>query len=232
MSATFSRDGAPSGKKVSVDRELAREYYEQLANIKEHLSLSEPIDLDAVIALPGVVNVEEPKEDIDEMWSNMRSALVMSVDQLIETREAEGAAILEDLSGRLEIMSQLVERISTQSPEVAESYRQRLQKRIGDLLDGQTVIDESRLAVEVAILAERSDITEEIVRLRSHIEQIKAALKQSDEPVGRRLDFILQEVNREVNTIASKASDTKISVDCIQFKDETEKMREQAQNIE
>ena len=232
VSVTFSRDGAPSGRKVVVDEELAREYCEQLASIKEHLSLSEPIDLDTVIALPGVINIEEPKENIDEMWAAAQNVLAMSVEQLIETRATEGAAIMADLSIRLETMSQLIEKINTQSPEVVKSYRQRLQKRISELLDNQIAIDESRIAVEVAIMAERSDITEEIVRLRSHLDQIRTILKQSEGPVGRRLDFILQEVNREVNTIASKASDTQISADCIQFKDETEKMREQVQNIE
>jgi len=147
-------------------------------------------------------------------------------------RKTEGAAVLGDFSPRLENMSQLTERIGARAPKVVEEYRQRLRTRIADLLRDQIEIDESRIAMEVAIMSERCDITEEIVRLRSHIRQIRDSLKNSEESVGRHLDFILQEVNREVNTIASKASDVQISADCISFKDEIEKMREQVQNIE
>ena len=139
--------------------------------------------------------------------------------------------MLDDLSQRLETMSQLTGQINARAPEVVEKFRQRLQKRVNELQQAHVVVDESRIATEIAIMAERSDVTEEIVRLRSHIDQIRDSLEK-DDPVGRHLDFILQEVNREVNTIASKASDTQIATDCIQFKDETEKMREQVQNIE
>lgn len=140
--------------------------------------------------------------------------------------------MLVDLLSRLEIMSQLTDQISVRAPEVVKEYRQRIRQRIGDLLQEQITVDESRIAMEVAVMAERCDITEEIVRLRSHIRQLGDVLKDAQEPVGRHLDFILQEVNREVNTIASKASDAQISANCIRFKGETEKMREQVQNIE
>ena len=232
VSVLLDRDGMPSGRKVTIDRELAKEYCEQLTSAREYLSLSEPVSLSVVTALPGVINIEEPKQDVDEMWVMLQSVLAVAVDQLIEMRKMEGAAILEDLSNRLETMSLLTEQISVRAPGVAEKYLKRLRKRIGDLLQGQTEMDESRIAMEVAVMAERCDVTEEIVRLRSHIDQIKNSLKESEGPVGRHLDFILQEVNREVNTIASKASDTQISADCIRLKDETEKMREQVQNIE
>ena len=185
-----------------------------------------------VTALPGVINIDEPKQDADEMWAMVQGVLAVAVDQLIEMRQTEGAAIEEDLSSRLETMSMLIEQISARTPEVVEKYRNRLRRRISDLLEGKTEVDESRIAMEVAVMAERCDITEELVRLRSHISQMETNLKESEGPVGRHLDFILQEVNREVNTIASKASDTQISADCIRLKDETEKMREQVQNIE
>ena len=231
-SVLLDMDGMPSGRKVTIDRELAKEYCEQLVSAREYLSLSEPINLSVVTALPGVINIEEPKQDIDEIWVRVQSVLAVAVDQLIEMRKTEGEAILKDISNRLETMSLLIERISVCAPGVEEKYRKRLRKRIGDLLQDQAEMDESRIAMEVAIMAERCDITEEIVRLRSHVDQIKESLKEPEDPVGRQLDFILQEVNREVNTIASKASDTQISADCIRFKDETEKMREQVQNIE
>lgn len=232
VTVALDKNEASSGRKVTIDRELAREYFERLTEVKEYLSLDESVDLDTITALPGVINVEEPKEDIDEAWQVLHSALEIAVDQLIEMRKTEGAAMLNDLSNRLETMSQLTGQINARAPEVVEKYRQRLQKRINELQQAQVIVDESRIATEIAIMAERSDVTEEIVRLRSHIDQIRDSLEKTDEPVGRHLDFILQEVNREVNTIASKASDTQIATDCIQFKDETEKMREQVQNIE
>lgn len=232
INVSMSLDSATSGKKVILDRELAKEYCRQLTDMKEYLSITEPIGLSTIAALPGVVNVEEPHEDIDEIWLAVHSALAVAVDQLVEVRTAEGAAILEDLYPRLETMLQLADQISSRSPEVVEEYRQRLRQRISELLKNEITIDESRIAMETAIMAERSDITEEIVRLRSHISQMKDVLKDSEGPVGRHLDFILQEINREVNTIASKASDSQISADCIRFKGETEKAREQVQNLE
>ncbi len=232
VSVELDKDGLPSGRRIIVDRELARECCEQLAEVKEALSLTDSISLSALAALPGVISVEETKENIDEIWPVVHRTLEMAVDQLIEMRETEGAAIQEDLSRRLETMWELTDRMNSRAPEVVEEYRERLRKRISDLLRDEVTIDESRVAMEVAVMAERCDITEEIVRLRSHIAQIRDSLEHSEEPVGRHIDFILQEVNREVNTIASKASDSLISTDCIQFKDETAKIREQIQNVE
>jgi len=232
VTVALDKNGASSGRKVTIDRELAREYFERLAEVKEYLSLDESVNLDTITALPGVINIEEPKGNTDEIWQIVHSTLGIAIDQLMEMRQTEGTAMLNDLSQRLETMSQLTGQINARAPEVVEKYRQRLQKRISDLQRDQIVLDESRIATEIAIMAERSDVTEEIVRLRSHIDQIRDNLENGDGPVGRHLDFILQEVNREVNTIASKASDTQIATDCIQFKDETEKMREQVQNIE
>lgn len=234
VSVALSRDGAPSGRKVVLDRELAAEYCKRLTEVKEYLSLTDYVSLDTIASLPGVIDLEESvgSEDIERIWAIVRQVLSLAVDQFMETRRAEGAAIQEDISRRLETIRQLTERISVRAPAVVEEYHQRLCKRINELLRDQIEIDESRIVMEAAIMAERCDITEEVVRLRSHIDQIEDGLKRSEGPVGRRLDFILQEMNREVNTIASKASDVQISMDCIQFKDEIEKMREQVQNVE
>jgi uncharacterized protein (TIGR00255 family) len=140
--------------------------------------------------------------------------------------------MMSDISERLDIMFQAIDRISNRLPLVVAEYRQRLQKRLNDLLQNQAVIDESRLALEIAVMADRCDVSEEIVRLRSHISQIKSNLQDSNDQIGRQLDFILQEINREANTVASKADDFQISSDCIQLKFEIEKIREQVQNIE
>lgn len=232
ISVAFNKDSSAFGSDVIIDHELAQKYCQQLTKMREFLSLDDSIGLSSIVSLPGVINIEEPRISPDEVWSAAHSVLEVAVDQLISAREREGLAIQADLSQRLKIMAELIEQINDRSHEAVEKYRERIHKRIEELLRDEVSLDESRIAVEVAIMAERCDITEEIVRLRSHLSQIRDNLGNSEEPIGRRLDFILQEVNREVNTIASKASNTKISTYCIQFKDETEKMREQVQNIE
>lgn len=217
--------------KVVVDHDLAKEYWRQLESLRDELSFTDPIDLITLAGFPGVITVEESKEDVEQIWSSIYQALVMATDQLIHTRETEGSAMLLDITKRLDEMKELIDIIKNRSPLVIEEYRQRLQKRIEDMMQNQ-LIDESRLAMEVAMMADKCDITEELVRLRSHISQMEYYLNDTDESIGRQLDFILQEINREVNTISSKANDYQISANCIQLKYEIEKVREQAQNIE
>jgi uncharacterized protein (TIGR00255 family) len=228
----FSNNELSSGNKVIIDRELAKEYWYQLESLRDELSLTDQINLVTLVTFPGVVTIEESKEDVEQLWSATYQALNMAVDQFIRTREIEGSAMLLDINERLESMSQLIDKIKTRSPLVLDEYRQRLQKRLIELTQNQSIIDESRLAMEVAIMADKCDVTEELVRLRSHISQMQDSLVNSDDPIGRQLDFILQEINREVNTISSKANDYQITSDCIQFKYEIEKVREQVQNIE
>lgn len=232
VSIELNRDGLTSGKKVIIDRELARDYYNQLESLRDELALTDTINLINLTNLPDVISLEEAKEDTEQIWHAAYQALIIAIDQCIQTRETEGSAISLDVVEHLETMSQLIERINVRSPIIIEEYRQRLQKRLNDLTQNIVTIDESRLATEVAIMADRCDVSEEIVRLRSHVSQMQDILQESEEPVGRQLDFILQEINREANTIASKANDLQISSDCIQLKYEIEKVREQIQNIE
>jgi uncharacterized protein (TIGR00255 family) len=232
VSVTFNKDGTEPEKRVILDRELVKEYIEQLESLRDTFLLSDPVFLNTIATLPGVISIREPKEDASKVWGSLLKALEIAVEQLIETRRSEGDAISSDLSIRLKNMLSVIEHIKTRSPEVIEEYRQRLKERITELLQEEFSIDETRIAMELAIMAKRSDITEEIVRLRSHISQIEKILQNSKDPVGRHLDFILQEINREVNTIASKTNDVQIATQCIRLKDETDKMREQAQNIE
>jgi len=232
ISVVFSRNASIPGQKVAVNKKLAGDYLQHLMEIKEQFALTDSINLSIIAALPGVVSVEEIQENIEEISPSILAALEMAMDQLIKMRTIEGAAILEDTHSRLDVMSEFVEQISERAPVVVEEYRQRLEQRLSEFLRDQVTLDESRIITEVAIMAERSDITEEIVRLRSHISQIDDSLQNRKSPVGRHLDFILQEVNREVNTISSKASDTQIVSYCIRLKDEIEKIREQVQNIE
>jgi uncharacterized protein (TIGR00255 family) len=232
VSIELNRDGLTSGKKVIIDRELVKDYFNQLESLRDELSLTDPINLINLTNLPGVISLEETKEDIEQIWNTAYQALVNSIDQCVQTRETEGSAIALDVVEHLGDINQLIERISVRSPMIIEEYRQRLQKRLNDLTQNVITIDESRLATEVAIMADRCDVSEELVRLRSHVSQMQNILQESEEPVGRQLDFILQEINREANTIASKANDLQISSDCIQLKYEIEKVREQVQNIE
>jgi len=232
VSIDLNRDGLTSGKKVIIDRELAKDYFSQLESLRDELSLTDPITLINLTNLPDVIGIEEAKEDVEQIWNSAYQALITAIDQCVQTRETEGSAIVLDVVEHLGSINQLIERISVRSPVIVEEYSQRLQRRLNDLTQNLVTIDESRLATEVAIMADRCDISEELVRLRSHVSQMQNILKESEEPVGRQLDFILQEINREANTIASKASDLQISSDCIQLKYEIERVREQIQNIE
>lgn len=228
----LNKNELSSGNKVVVNRELAKEYWHQLESLRDELSFTDQINLVTLATLPGVITIEETKENIDQLWSSTYQALCIAVDQFIHSREIEGSAMLADINERLESMSVLIDKIKIRSPLVIEEYRQRLQKKLAEITQNQPIVDESRLAMEVAIMADKCDITEELVRLKSHILQMKDSLTNSDEPIGRQLDFILQEINREANTISSKANDYQISSDCVQLKYEIEKIREQVQNIE
>jgi uncharacterized protein (TIGR00255 family) len=221
-----------SDRKILIDHDLAKDYYNQLESLRHELSFTDPISLNSITSFPGVISLTEAKEDVEQIWLSAYQAFGLAFDQLIQMREKEGLATMSDILERLDIMCQAIDRISNRSPLVVAEYRQRLQKKINDLLQDQTIIDESRLAIEIAVMADRCDVSEEIVRLRSHISQIKENLKDSNDQIGRQLDFILQEINREANTVSSKADDYQISSDCIQLKFELEKIREQAQNIE
>ena len=232
ISIELNRDELTSSKKVIIDRELVKDYFNQLESLRDELSLTDPINLINLTNLPGVISLEEAKEDIEQIWDTTYQALITAINQCVQTRETEGSAIALDVVEHLESIAQLIERISVRSPMIVEEYRQRLQKKLNDLLLNLITIEESRLATEVAIMADRCDVSEELARLRSHVSQMQNILRESEEPVGRQLDFILQEINREANTIASKANDLQISSDCIQLKYEIEKVREQVQNIE
>lgn len=232
ISIELDRSGIASNKQVFIDRELAKDYFNQLESLRNELAFTDPINLNLLVSLPGVINIEETKGDTEQIWLSVYQSLSMAFDQLIQMREAEGQAMMTDILERIDIMQNIIDHINNRLPMVITDYRQRIQKRLNDILCEQVVVDESRLAMEVAIMADRCDISEEIVRLRSHISQMKNSLQNSDDQIGRQLDFILQEINREVNTLSSKADDFQISSDCIQLKFEIEKIREQVQNIE
>ncbi len=215
---------------VHVNLETARRYYDALSRLRDELHIEEPVSLKT---LAGFRDIFAPPADtelddafLDEVEKTLDEALTM----LINMRQDEGISLYADMDMRLGMIEANMEAISKRAPQGVLDYARRLADRIKELTSG-AVLDETRLAQEVAIMADRSDITEEIVRMKSHIGQFRE-LMQSDEPQGRKIDFLLQEMNREINTIGSKSNDVDIARQVIEVKSELGKLREQAQNIE
>jgi len=215
---------------VKVDKELAAAYYKAIKNLQESLDITGSIKIKYLTDLPGVLAVEEPAEDIEELWPAILEAVESALESFIRMRETEGEQLASDLIQRLDRLILLSEQIRERSPVVVEEYREKLRIRLNDFIkDGS--LDPERLTAEAAVFADRSNITEETVRLESHLKQAGACLKEG-QPVGRKLDFIVQEMNREINTIGSKANDLAISRLVVEAKSEIEKIREQVQNLE
>jgi uncharacterized protein (TIGR00255 family) len=176
------------------------------------------------------MKVEQDEEDGEQLWEILKTALDNAVASLIRMREIEGEALKRSLLERGDAVGAVIESIAARAPEIPKEYKAKLTDRIRDLLEQQAV-DENRIAMEVALFADRCSIDEELVRLRSHFEQMKQILGM-DQPIGRKLDFLVQEMNREINTIGSKANDLEITRLVVDVKSEIEKIREQVQNIE
>ena len=215
---------------VKVDKALAAAYYKAMKELQESLGMEGKVKLKHLLSLPGVMAVEEPAEDVDGWWPAVREAAEGALDGLVQMRVAEGGQLAADLLKRVERVALLNDKIRERSPVVVEDYRERLTARLCDFLK-EGCLDADRLAAEAALFAERSNITEETVRLESHLNQVRNCLG-AEEPVGRKLDFLIQEMNREINTVASKANDLEISRWVVEVKSELEKIREQVQNIE
>jgi uncharacterized protein (TIGR00255 family) len=208
---------------------LARAYHEAFNQVRESLGSNEPVPLEIVLSQRDIFTQEasvDPLAGVDDF----NGALVAALDSLESMRLREGEQLAREIGGRISLVNELVEKVAARAPVAVTANGERLRERIVRLL-GETPLDEARLAQEVAILADRMEITEELVRLRSHFKQFHATLAL-DEPVGRKLDFLLQEMNREVNTIGSKANDAEIAAMVVELKSEMEKVREQVQNIE
>lgn len=215
---------------VRADSELTASYLKALTELNSTFNLPGEITISKLLQLPGVFNLEEPEEDVELWWPALESTLHHALDGLMQMRIKEGKQLSEDVVVRAKRISEMVAQIERRSPVVVEEYRERLKQRLKDILE-QGNLDPSRLEGEVVIFAERSSITEEIVRLGSHLTQLAGCLN-SGESVGRKMDFLLQEMNREINTIASKASDLTINSLVVEAKSELEKIREQIQNME
>ena len=212
--------------KVNINRELAKGIYSAFSDLQKELGIPGPITMDLFTDYRELVLSEDPEYNTESLYEAFRAV----ADRVEEMRKTEGDALLKELTKRTGRIGELKAEVEGLSREVAASYRETLSRKVSELLAG-AVLDEARLAQEVAFLAQKSDITEELARLGSHIGQFLSLLKKGD-VIGRRLDFILQEMNREVNTIASKVDDVRIINLSIEMKTELEKLREQAQNIQ
>ncbi|RMH38935.1 MAG: YicC family protein [Deltaproteobacteria bacterium] len=227
-------DGGPAAAGVRVDVDAARRVYRALADVARELGLPDTaVGLDLVCAQPGVVAPADlDDDDVDALAAAVGAAVDEALDALVAMREAEGAALLADLTARIARIRDLADRIEARAAAAPEEARDRLRERLARLLrDANVQVDEARLAQEVALIADRQDVTEEVVRIRSHIAQFER-LMASDKPVGRRLDFLVQELGREVNTVGSKSQSADIAALVVEAKAELEKIREQVQNVE
>ncbi|MDI9485734.1 MAG: YicC/YloC family endoribonuclease [Bacillota bacterium] len=215
---------------VQINNALLKGYLQALRTIQSELGSEDKIQLSDILVLPGLLEVDEPPLDWDNLQQLVAQAANAALDGLEAMREAEGRRLCADLEEKLLQVEKLRADVAGIAPQVVVDYRKRLRERLGELLDGTTLTEE-RFLGEVAIFADRCSIDEELVRLASHIQEFKETLK-SHASVGRKLDFLIQEMNREVNTIGSKANNVHIAASVVSMKSELEKIREQVQNIE
>ena len=220
-----------SNTEVKVNTALANSYKKALENMVKDLQLDEKVTLEYIIKMPDVIRTDRMEDDENQIWLCLKTALVEALDNVVEMRIREGEELIKDIKERTIKIKHMIDTIKEKSPLVVEEYSKKLKERIEELLLNEYKVDDCKLENEVAFYADRSNITEEIVRFYSHINQLIDCLN-SEEPVGRKLDFLIQEMNREVNTIGSKSSDIEIGRNVVEIKSELEKIREQIQNIE
>jgi uncharacterized protein (TIGR00255 family) len=213
-----------------LNEKLAESYMNCFRILKDKYDLRDDMSVVQIARLPEVVTLKQKEEDVSEAFEQIEESLTKAIEALLFMREREGEKLLEDVTSKCDLINGLVEKIQERAPFVVCEYKEKLTQRL-NALHKEVEFDENRVAMEVAIFADKAGIDEEIVRLNSHIVQMKETLIL-DEPIGRKLDFIIQEMNRETNTIASKANDLEILNTVINMKSEIEKIREQIQNIE
>lgn len=221
---------AKSDVKAVFNEKLGDSYFQCLKDMKARYNLTDNVSLALIAKFPEVITVEQQEENVEELWDILHDALNEALNLLVAMREREGEKLRENIIDKCDVVKKHVDQIEAKSPVIIKEYRAKLTEKIKELLEDRE-IDDNRIAMEVAIFADKSCVDEEFVRLNSHLLQVKETLRL-DEPVGRKLDFIVQEMNRETNTIASKSSDLEIVNLGLNIKNEIEKIREQIQNIE
>jgi uncharacterized protein (TIGR00255 family) len=223
--------GQNAASQVRVNLPLARAYARVFQKLARGLRLAEPVLLDLLVRAPGVLHGAGEISEAEQFWPAVRKALQTALAALVRMREREGAHLARDLAARMQALRRSCERVTRRAPQAQVHYRRQLLQRIRSAGLEVPPLDDERLTKEVVYFADRSDITEELTRLQSHFQQFEDCLG-SQEPVGRTLDFLAQEMNREVNTLGSKANDSLISREVVTLKAELERFREQAQNVE
>ena len=216
---------------IRVNLPLAKAYAREFQKVARELKLSETINVDQLIRCPGVLHTAGEIDEAEDLWPAVEKALKTALAALVKMRDREGAHLTRDLRDRISTIQKSWAKVSRRAPEVQKRYREQLILRIKNAGLETPVVDDERLVKEVVYFADRSDISEELTRLQSHFQQFNDCLK-TNEPVGRTLDFLAQEMNREVNTIGAKANDAQISREVVVLKAELERFREQVQNVE
>jgi len=219
---------------LEIDEGIATQYVEASKLLRERHSLGDPIDVASLMSLPGVTRVIEAEVEAEGLVAPLGEAIDEALAEMVAMRAAEGESLAAELDGRLARVEELAADFRSRSDEVVAVARQRLEKRAEQIKRDVGLLDEARLHQEIVIAADRLDITEELVRLQSHVTQFRETVNSAGlgQPVGRRLDFLLQELGRETNTVGSKANDAPLAQDVVELKTELERIREQVQNIE
>jgi len=217
---------------IKLNEMVASQYYDNLVLLKDKFGLAGEISLELLSSLPDVMKTLPDVSDEEEIAKALEQSATLAAENLDSMRISEGSKLAEDILMRGGLIKSLVSGIEEKAPEIAKAYYEKLQERIKDLTENAIEIPEERIAAEAAIFADRSNVTEEIVRLNSHIQQLSNIIEKSNQPDGKKLDFLVQEMNREANTIGSKANDIDITNLMLEIKSEIEKIREQIQNIE
>jgi len=223
-------DGHDAGTRVTINRDAARRYHALLQKLKAELGLDGPVRLSDVIAGPEVLVVQEESEDLAALWGQVEPVVERALGGLIAMRRTEGQALADDLRSNLDALGERLERARTRVDENSALAGERLKERLEKWLGGLE-IDQERLIQEVAIVVDRLDVSEELVRAGSHVEQFRKLI-ETNGPVGRKLEFLLQELHREVNTLGSKSADVELSQLVVDMKSDLERLREQIQNVE
>lgn len=224
------RNQREDAKSVRVDTQLLEAYLTCARIAARELSITDDLTLSKALTLPDVTEIVPAEEDQEALQQLGKTAVELAIDALLAMRRGEGSRLKKDLTARMDTMERYAAAIEKRAPGVAEDYRVRLTERVNEML-GETEVDRSRLATEIALFADKAAIDEEIVRLKSHLLHFRELL-EAEEPVGRKMDFLIQEMNRECNTIGSKANDAALTDLVLLCKAEIEKLREQIQNIE
>ena len=217
---------------VKLSTDVAKQYIDNLRELKSVYSLTGDIDIKLIASLPDVMKAVPDVEDEESAAEVISKAVMMATENLDKMRSTEGNKLAEDLKMRGRLVRETVKKIETRAPMVAKEYKEKLYGRIKELVEDSVAVPEERILMEAAVFADKSNITEELVRLDSHMIQLDKILVSSEEPVGKKLDFLVQEMNREANTIGSKSNDMDITSLMLETKSEIEKIREQVQNIE